>query len=117
MAVEAWMFGQPCLDVRFLVRRVIVNDQVQVHAWKLPVHQTQKLQPLLVSVTGLTLPNHFTIEHIQCGKEGCRPMPDIVVSVGATTPLLERQSGLSAVQSLNLALFIQTQHDGLLRRV
>ena len=105
MAVEARIFGQSCLDVRFLWRPLIVNDQVQVHLWKLPVYQTQNLQPLLVSVTGLTLLNHFAVQNIQCGKEGGRTMPDIVMCVGARTPLLEGKSGLGPVQSLNLASF------------
>ena len=109
MAMEARMFGQPCLDVRFLVRPVIVHNQVQVHVWKPPVHQAQELQPLLMAGPGLTLPNDFAVQHIQGGKEGGRPMSNVVVSVGASTPLLERQPWLGPVQGLNLALFIQTQ--------
>ena len=107
MAMEARMLGQPRLDVRFLVRPVIVHNQVQVHLWKLPVHQAQEFQPLLMAVPGLTLPNDFAVQHIQSGKEGGRSMSNIVVSVGAAPPLLERQSRLGPVQGLNLALFIQ----------
>src|SRR5260370_29367363 len=37
-----------------------------------------------------------------------------VVGHGSTTALLERQAGLSAIQGLNLTLFIHAQHDRLL---
>src|ERR1022692_3674213 len=35
----------------------------------------------------------------------------------SATPFLDGQSGLSAIQRLNLAFFIDTEHDCLLRRI
>jgi hypothetical protein len=39
------------------------------------------------------------------------------VSHRAASPLLHRQAGLSAIQSLNLALFVHAKHDRLLRGI
>lgn len=97
MAVEARLLGPPSLVELFLVREVIVNDQVEVHAWELSAKKGQECQLLLVAVADLALPNDFTVQHLQCGREGGRPMSDIVMGVGAAKPLPEGQSGLGQV--------------------
>jgi hypothetical protein len=44
-------------------------------------------------------------------------IPFVVVGHGAATALLDRQAGLTAVQRLNLALFVSAQNDRVLRKV
>ncbi len=50
-------------------------------------------------------------------KQRRRSVPFVVVSHGSAAPLLERQAGLRAIQRLDLALLVGTEHDGMLRRV
>src|SRR5450759_3859917 len=54
---------------------------------------------------------------IECRKQGRSSIPFVVVSHGSATPLLERQTGLSPIQSLNLAFLIGAEYDGVFRRV
>src|SRR5580700_10588160 len=43
--------------------------------------------------------------------------PDVVVRHGATAAFLQRQARLGAVERLDLALFIDREHDGMRRRL
>ena len=58
MQMEAWSRRQPPLDLGVLVRRVVVQYQVDVQLRRhLPVDQTQERQELLVAVPLPALPN------------------------------------------------------------
>ena len=50
-------------------------------------------------------------------KERGRTVAFVVVSHSAATASFERQARLRSIQSLNLALLIHTEHQGLLRRI
>src|ERR1041385_1010094 len=55
------------------------------------------------------LADHFAFQDFQGSEQRRGPVANIVVGEGAATALLEGQTRLSAIQSLNLALFIDTQ--------
>lgn len=55
------------------------------------------------------LADYLAFKDLQGSEQGRGPVADIVVGEGTATAFLERQAWLSAVQSLNLALFIDTQ--------
>src|SRR5258706_2662046 len=63
------------------------------------------------------LTDDFTLQDCQGREECCRPMEDIVMSEGSAPPLLERQTRLSAIQGLNLALLINTEDQALCWRI
>src|SRR5947207_8183076 len=64
-----------------------------------------------------TLADNFSLQNLQSSKEGCCPMADVIMRKCAAASLLERQSRLRPVQSLNLALLINAEHEAFLRRI
>src|ERR1041385_1267162 len=100
------------------VRPVIIHHQMKFDfAGKFLFQPLEKLQKLLVTVSCITLPNDSALGNLQRGKQGGGAVAFVVVRHGATPSLLERQPRLSAIQGLNLALFIHAQYQGLLRGV
>ena len=55
-------------------------------------------------------PRHLSGKHIQRGKERRGAVALVIVCHGRTTPLFERQPGLSTIKGLDLALFIDAEH-------
>ena len=111
------MPGEPLTDPRVAVCPVVVEDQMQFLAsWELTVQPLQKPEELLVSMSRVALPNDSSFHHIECSKQRRGAVAFVVVSERAASAPLQRQSGLSAIQRLNLALFIDAEHDGILRR-
>ena len=110
------MPSQPTLNARVPVSAIVIEDQVQgLFGRKLGVEPLEKLQELLMSVPGITLADHPTFDDLQGGKQRRGAVSMVVVRVRATTPEFERQTGLGAIQSLNLTLLIDAQHDRVLR--
>ncbi len=111
------MFGQPAPDSFMAMGAVVIEDQVQGHgAGKLLIQAAQKLDELLMPVARVALADDSPFDDLKCRKESGRPVALIVMSEGAAASTLERQSRLSAIQGLNLALLIDAEHDGILRR-
>src|SRR6267143_530378 len=63
------------------------------------------------------LPDDLAFQDFQSSEQGRRSVAHIIMREGAATPFLERQSRLSPVQRLNLARFIETEHQAFFRRV
>ena len=61
--------------------------------------------------------DHRAVEHVERDEQRRRAVSLVVVRHGAGAALLQRQSGLRAVERLNLALFVDGQDDGVGRRV
>jgi hypothetical protein len=57
------------------------------------------------------------VEHAERGKQGGGTVPLVVMRRGLAAPRLNRQSGLGAIERLDLALFVDRQHHGVGRRV
>jgi len=83
---------------------------------KLLIQATQKFEELLMPVARVTLGDDSPFDDLKCRKERGRSVAFIVVGEGAAAPFFKRQPGLGAIQSLNLALLIDAEHDGILRR-
>ena len=62
-------------------------------------------------------PDHGSVEHVHRGKQGRCPVPLVVMGHGSSTAFLERQAGLRSVERLDLALFVDAEHDGVRRRI
>ena len=80
------------------------------------VKALEKLQKNLMPVPRIALSDHAAFEDLQGGKQRRGAVAVVVMRVGAATPALERQTGLRAIQRLNLTLFIAAQHDRVLGR-
>jgi hypothetical protein len=114
---EAGMTLQPAPHPSVAVGAVVVEDQVQdLVAGKLVVESPQELQELLMTVAGVALANDPALHNMQRGEQRGDAVPLIVVGVGAAAAGLERQTGLCAVEGLDLALFIDAQRHGVLGR-
>lgn len=59
----------------------------------------------------------FPLQQIEGGEERGRPVALVIMRHGSAPALLHGQAGLSAVQSLNLALFIDAQHQSMIGRI
>src|SRR5438477_74972 len=100
------------------VRAVIIQDQVQLQFFgKFLVQSAQKSQKLLVAMPGKALADDFSFQYFQGREERRGAVTDIIMSVCAATPFLERQSRLRAVQRLYLALLVDTQDQAFFWRI
>src|SRR5690349_20844210 len=69
-----------------------------------------------MTMAWVTLTDHTPLDDMESRKQGGRSVAFVVVSEGAAAARFEWQSWLSAIEGLNLALLVHTQHDGILRR-
>ncbi len=110
------MLAEPLADPWVAMCPVIVENQMQFLAsWELAVQLLQEAEKLLMAMPRIALPNYFSFHHIERSKEGGGAIAFVIVSERAASPALQRQSGLSAIQRLNLALLIDAKDDGILR--
>ena len=99
MEGEALVAVEPGADLRVLVSRIVVEDDVHgfIH-WHLGFNGVQEADELLMPVTLHVAPNDGAIEQVQAGKQRGGAMALVVVRHGPEAALLERQSGLGAVE-------------------
>ncbi|MNL64237.1 hypothetical protein D3C87_1884310 [compost metagenome] len=67
-----------------------------------------------MTVALLALGDDLAIEHVERGKQRGRAIALVIVGHGGGAPLLQRQTGLCAIQRLHLALLIAAQHQRVL---
>ena len=72
---------------------------------------------LLMAMAVHIAAHHGSVEHVHRGKQGRCPVPLVVMGHGSSTAFLERQAGLRSVERLDLALFVDAEHDGVRRRI
>ena len=56
--------------------------------------------------------DHGSVEYVHRGEQGRRAVALVVVGHGPGAALFHRQAGLSAIEGLDLALFVDAEHDG-----
>jgi len=75
MLMESGMAFEPRFDLRMLMGRVIVHDQMQVQVrWGFLINQFQKLDPLLMPMAVHARCNDAPLGHLQCSKKGGVPL-------------------------------------------
>src|ERR1700685_4089487 len=100
---------QPGSHLRMLVGGVIVDDQMNVQFRRdAVVEATQKREKLLMPVARFAFGENGAGGDIQRGKQGSRPMSDVVVGDALHIAEPHRQDRLSSIECLNLALFVNT---------
>jgi hypothetical protein len=114
----AGMAGRPSPHGGMLVGGVVVEDRVDCLAGgDLTLDGVEKADKLLMPVALHVAADNDSVEHVHRGKQGCRPVPLVVVCQGSGAAFLERQAGLGAVKSLDLALFVDGKNNGVRRRI
>ena len=61
--------------------------------------------------------NYRAVKHAECGEPRGGAMPLVIVRHGLAAAGLDRQPGLGAVESLDLAVFIEREHHRVRRRI
>ena len=118
MEMEALMPRQPGADFGMLVGGVIVNDQMHVLLSRgLAVDRIEKADELLMPVTAHALADDLAVEDVEGGEQGRGAVAFVIMGHRAATAALHRQSRLGAVECLDLALLIDRQHQGMVRRI
>lgn len=116
--VKARMFFEPPFDVRMFVRPIVVQDQMEIQSsGHLPVNLAQELEKLFVPMAGITGTNHRTVQDIERGEQTRGSVALVIMGHRSTATLFHGQSGLCAVQGLDLGLLVYAKHHGLVRWV
>ena len=116
--MEAWMRFDPALHGRRLVGGIVVDDEMKIETSRgLLVDQLEKAQELAMAMTRHASSDHPAVEHVQRGEQGGGAVALVIVGHRPGAPLLHGQSRLGAVESLDLALFVDTKDQRLVGRI
>jgi hypothetical protein len=100
------------------VRGVVVDDDVDgLVARHSGVDDIEEADELLMAMALHALADDLAFEHIEGSEQGRGAVTLVIVGHRAGATLLHRQAGLGAVERLDLALLINRQHDGVVRRI
>ncbi len=112
------MGGEPSFHLRMFMGGVVVNDEVNVKIiGDILINMLDKTQIFLVTMPMFALGDHLSIGDVKCSEERCGTMAYIVMGHAFDVAKAHRKQRLGAVQGLNLAFFVNTQHERFVRRV
>jgi len=112
--VKARMAREPGAHRGGFVGSVVVHDQMHIQGGgNRRLNGPQELQKFLAAMAPMQLADHLAGGDIQCGKQRGRTMAQVVVRAPLGNPGRQRQDRLGAIQRLNLALLVDTQHHRL----
>ena len=109
---------EPSADIGMLVGGVVVDDGVdRLPRRNLSFDDIEEADELLMAMALHVAADHRAVEDVHRGEQRRRSVPLVVVCHRSGAALLQRQSGLGAVQRLNLALLVDRQDDGVRGRI
>jgi hypothetical protein len=112
------MSPEPRFYARVLVGRVVVHDDMQIEFGRsLGIDLIEETDELLMAMARHAVADHFAIEHAECRKQGSRAVALVVVGHRSAASLLHRETGLGAIEGLDLTFLVDTQHDRPVRRI
>ncbi len=115
---EPLVAGEPGDNRGMLVSGIIVENDMDGFALRdLGLDGIQEADELLMAVPLHAAADDLAFQDVESGKERGCSVALIVMGHRFGAPFLQGQAGLGSVQSLNLALFIHREHDGVLRRI
>jgi hypothetical protein len=115
MEVEARPGSEPDAHFGMFVCGVIVDDEVDIEGRRdIGVDMLEKGEEFLVAMTCATLREDPAIGDVEGCEQGRRAMPDVIVGDTLNIAEPKREHRLRTFQSLNLALLIDAQHNGLI---
>ena len=118
MERPSWIAFEPSSHLGMLVGGVIVDDGVdRLTRGDLLLDDIEEANEFLMAMALHVPADHRAVEDVHRGEQRRRAVPLIVVCHGPGATLLQRQSGLCAVERLNLALFVDRQDDGVGGRI
>ena len=118
MQMKAGMTLKPSDDLGMFVSGVVVADDVNIKlGGDLALDFAQEGQPLLMAMTRGGMSKNLAREIVEGGKQSDRSVTVVIVSLGADMTLTQRQTGLTALEGLTLALLIATEQQGAIGRI
>ena len=109
---------EPSLNLGVFMGRVVVDDEMEIERFgDVVVDGAQKAQELLMTMAAHAFADDLAGGDVERREQGRRSVSLVVVGHRAGAALLQRQSRLSTIERLNLALFVDRQHQRLVRRV
>src|SRR5205814_9303970 len=101
-----------------LVGGIVVDDDMdRLFLGHSGLDDVQKPDELLMAMALHALANNLALKDIERREQGGDAMALVIMGYGASAPLLHRQTRLSTIKRLNLALFVILQDYGLCGRV
>src|ERR1700686_3130425 len=108
------MSCQPLTHLRMLVGCVVVDDGVdRLSDRNLSLDGVEEADELLVPVALHVAADDGTVEDVESSEQRGRTVAFVVVGHRSSTARLHRQTGLGAVERLDLALLINREDDGM----
>ena len=118
MEGEARVSVEPLPHFRMLVGGVVVEDHVHDFSVRhLRLDGVEEADKLLVTMALHAAANDLAFKDIESGEQRRCAMSFVVVGHRAGAALLHRQAGLSAVERLDLRLFVDREDDGMGGRI
>jgi hypothetical protein len=94
------------------MRRVVVHNQMNIELSRNgAIDMLQEFDELFMPVTGQATLNDFPRERVESGEQGRCPVSSVFVRLTRRGAFPQRQDRRSSLQSLNAALFVDTQDD------
>src|SRR5882672_3646532 len=110
--------GKPSANGRSLVGRIVVQHDVHLcRRGKLGIQMIEKFLEFARAMTSKTLSDYIAGGYVQSCEQGRSPMPLVIVTPALGLSRSHRQDGLGAIQRLNLAFFVHTQYQRVIRWV
>jgi hypothetical protein len=109
---------QPGQYLGMLMGGVVVEHGVdQLTGGNRTLDGIEETDEFAVAVALHAAPDHRAVEHAERGEQGGGAVPFVIVRHGLAAPGLDRQSGLGAVERLDLALLVEREHHRMGRRI
>ena len=97
------------------MRGIIIDDEMRIECRRhVGLDMLEEAEKLLMTMARATLREDPAIGDVERGKKGRRTVSDVIVGDALNIAKPERQHRLHAFQRLNLALFVDAQHDGVI---
>ena len=118
MKMETRMPVCPGLKASRVVDSVVVRDQLQIQLRRrLEIDRVEEADKLLMSMPRHAVTDDPAVERDQRRKQRRRTVVFVIVDPGAATALHQGQSGLRAIQSVNLRSLVDARHKRLVRGI
>ena len=117
--VIAGVAGEPGLDLGMLVGAVklLAIYGPRVLGRDVAVEVIKKGNKFLVAMARFAHGHHFAVEHVERREQGGGAVTKIIMGYALDITQTQRQQRLGPLQRLHLALFVDTQHQRLVRRI
>src|SRR4051812_29101171 len=103
----AWVAGEPGFDLGMFVGAVIVEDRMdQLAGRDRALDGIEKANELLVGMALHAAAEDHAVERVEGGKQSSRAVALVIMSHGAASAGLDRQSRLGAVERLDLRFLV-----------